>query len=235
MVVVAEPEANFEEGAWSGWTLEGRSPASAHSIVFVSSTKLVVGPGDRFIATHWRTAYYLSSLRKAQAERAPFKPAIAAYLIQDFEPGFYPWGSSYTIADLTYRQSLPTIAVFNTNLLKEYFAQNGYRFVADYAFEPSLHPELAASSKKVQPGPKQRLILVYGRPSSPRNAFELAVEALMAWAKSYKRAPEWRVISLGASHKDIQLGPNVVMRSKGKRLWRSMPPTSRIRLSGCRS
>ena len=103
VVVIGENEAAFEPRVWPNRDLKSQSPSSLRTIVYGPSSKLVVGPGDRFIATHWRTAYYLSTLREAQAERA-IKSATAAYLVQDFEPGFYPWGSNYLLADSTYRQ-----------------------------------------------------------------------------------------------------------------------------------
>jgi hypothetical protein len=216
IVVIAENESDFDEAAWPGRALESRSPTSTRTIVYVQSSKLVVCAGDRFIATHWRTAYFLSTLRLAQRERANFEPATAAYLVQDFEPGFYPWGSNYVLADSTYRQKEPLVAVFNTRLLRNYFYENGYRFTADYVFEPSLNPGLASCLANIERGPKQKLILVYGRPRSPRNAFELAVAGLIAWARNFPRAAEWRVVSVGELHKDIKLASGVVLRSRGK-------------------
>ena len=216
IVVLAEDETAFEEDQWPGWVLESRSPSARRTIAYASTGKLVVTPGDRFVATHWRTAYFLSSMRKALAERRQFKELTAAYLIQDFEPGFYPWGSSYVLAELTYRSEGKLIAIFNTNLLKEYFDKNGYRFSLSYVFEPSLNPKLASYLRSVQPGSKRKLILVYGRPSSARNAFGLSLEGLILWAQNYPRAHEWEVLSLGEAHKDIRLAPGVILRSKGK-------------------
>ena len=56
----------------------------------------------------------------------------------------------------------------------------------------------------------------YGRPKSSRNAFELIVEALKIWARKFEQASQWRVVSVGAPHRDIQLASNVALRSKGK-------------------
>ena len=216
VVVIAENEAAFEPRVWPNRALESQSPTSLRTIAYAPSSALVVGPGDRFIATHWRTAYFLSTLRQAQSERAAFKPATAGYLVQDFEPGFYPRGSNYLLANSTYRQDEPLVAIFNTQLLREYFHQNGYRFANEYVFEPRLNPRLTSHLEKVQPGPKQKLILVYGRPHAPRNAFELTVEGLIAWAQSYSRAAVWRVVSVGESHQDIRLARGVIMQSKGQ-------------------
>jgi O-antigen biosynthesis protein len=216
VIVTGEKEAAFEQTVWPNRILESQSPTSLRTIVYAPSSKLVVGPGDRFVATHWLTAYFLSTLRQAQSQRGAFKPATAAYLVQDFEPGFYPWGSNYLLAESTYRQDEPLVAIFNSQSLREYFHQRGYRFAGEYAFEPRLNPGLASHLAKVQPGPKQKLILVYGRPHSARNAFELAVESLIAWAQSYPHAADWRVVSVGELHQDIRLAPGVMLQSKGK-------------------
>ena len=215
VVVIGENEAAFEPRVWPNRDLKSQSPSSLRTIVYGPSSKLVVGPGDRFIATHWRTAYYLSTLREAQAERA-IKSATAAYLVQDFEPGFYPWGSNYLLADSTYRQDEPPVAIFNSQLLREYFHQRGYRFAGEYVFEPRLNPGLASHLARVQPGSKQNLILVYGRPHSARNAFELVVEGLVAWAENYPHAPNWEVVSVGELHQDIKLARGSILQSKGK-------------------
>ena len=216
IIVTGEREDDFESDAWPDWTLESRGTTASRVIAFPSSAKFVVRPGDRFVATHWRTAYFLSALRKIQSEHGGFGRTISAYLIQDFEPGFYPWGSSYVLADSTYRPKEPTVAVYNTGLLKEYFDDNGYQFVNSFVFEPSLNPALEACLKQIQPGPKKKLLLVYGRPKSSRNAFELIVEALKIWARKFEQASQWRVVSVGAPHRDIQLASNVALRSKGK-------------------
>jgi O-antigen biosynthesis protein len=216
VVVIGENEAAFEPTVWPHRALESKSPSSLRTIVYASSSKLVVGPGDRFIATHWLTAYFLSTLRKAQSERAAIKAPTAAYLVQDFEPAFYPWGSNYLLADSTYRQDEPLVAIFNEQLLRNYFHLRGYRFAGEYVLEPRLNPGLATHLVRIQPGPKQKLILIYGRPHSARNAFELAVEGLIVWAQNYPHAAEWRVVSVGELHQDIRLARGVILQSKGK-------------------
>lgn len=215
IIVTAETEADFRQAAWPDWRLEGRMPSASRTIVYLPSTELVIRPSDRFIATFWPTALLISSLR-ADAQRRGLDLGPTAYLIQDFEPAFYPWGSSYALAESTYRQGRDLIAVFNTSMLKEYFEQKSYKFSATYEFEPRFNSKLAAYRKSVRPGPKQKLILVYGRPQVPRNGFELIVEGLIIWATSFPGASEWRIISLGQAHKAITIAPGIVMRSKGK-------------------
>ena len=69
----------------------------------------------------------------------------------------------------TNRRSRYSIANYFGNFHK----RGSYRFAGEYVFEPRLNPGLASHLARVQPGSKQNLILVYGRPHSARNAFEL--------------------------------------------------------------
>ena len=56
--------------------------------------------------------------------------------IQDYEPGFYSWSTKYLLADSTYKSDYPTIAIFNSMLLKEFFDENHYHFTHSFAFDP---------------------------------------------------------------------------------------------------
>lgn len=171
---------------------------------------------DHFIATHWITAHYVSMVREAQklVRRPPQHPFI--YLIQDFEPGFYPWSSRYLLAAATYAKPNETIAVFNTALLKSYFDSVGLVFPLNYVFEPKLNDALALYKERIASHKKRRLILVYGRPASPRNAFELVVETLSIFAQRYDRAHEWELLSLGEMHSNVKLPRGLTLRSEGK-------------------
>ena len=170
---------------------------------------------DQILATHWRTAYYAQEvLRRLRQEGQWIGPF--AYLIQDFEPGFYPWSGQFLVSSATYSWSSDTIAVFNTRLLQQYFLQAGYRFDSDFVFEPRLNPTLALQRGQVADHTKRKLLLVYGRPGSPRNAFNLVVETLLVWASRYPAAAAWEVVSLGDTHRDVPLARDVTLVAKGK-------------------
>ena len=77
--------------------------------------------------------------------------------------------------------------------------------LASGRFEPKLHPVLSLSRNRLRYERKRRLIFIYGRPRSARNAFELIVEALIIWASTYKNAAQWEVLSAGARHRDVAL------------------------------
>lgn len=176
---------------------------------------LAVGPEDVFLATFWTTAELAIRIAKWQAAEfaRPIRPF--AYLVQDFEPGFYAWSAQSELARGTYASDVPTLAVFNTSLLRDYFAGEGLRFAGEFAFEPrlaaALRPFLAEAPRE-----RQRRIVVYGRPETPRNAFPLIVDGLRAWAAADAKATSWTVESAGRSHPPIDLAAGLRLRSLGK-------------------
>ncbi|MDX1701807.1 MAG: hypothetical protein R3250_14370, partial [Melioribacteraceae bacterium] len=90
--------------------------------------ELPICTGDRFIATAWWTAMIASELQSEQAIIFNRLPSRYVYLIQDFEPGFYPWSTRYGLADSTYRCPEKFVGVINTSILKEFFDFEGYSF-----------------------------------------------------------------------------------------------------------
>ena len=162
---------------------------------------------DWFIATAWWTAHMARGLCRWQAAQGGQGPRPFVYLIQDFEPGFYPWSSRYALAEQTYRFDEPVIAVFNSSSLRAFFHGRGLAFARAFGFEPTLHPELARRlPDPAGSGHRARRILVYGRPGVPRNAFALLVLGLRQWVARDPRAAGWQVVSLGESHPDLSLG-----------------------------
>lgn len=176
-----------------------------------------VGKNDIFIATAWWTAYNFASVIKWQKIEYNTDMRKLIYLIQDYEPCFYPWSSRYLMADSTYRSDVPTIAVFNSKQLKEYFDINNYEFDTSYYFEPTLNETLKNYLlKKSDRIFRKKQIIVYGRPSVQRNAFELVIASLKKWVELYDKASEWIVYSVGESHEPIGLGKKIVLKSMGK-------------------
>lgn len=190
-------------------------PAQVVSLAQARGKTLPVGLGDRFIATAWPTALaaqgWLSWM--GQAFPAPAPPLV--YLIQDYEPGFYPWSSRFLLARSSYEYDGPMIAVFNTALLRDHVHAQGHRFDHSFSFEPRMHPGLRALLPH-RPDAKHRQILLYGRPSVPRNAFALLVESLRVWAARSGRVQPWTVLSAGENHEDVLLGGGMTLRSVGK-------------------
>lgn len=124
-------------------------------------------PADVGIATHWTTAYTVSH---APGLRRAF------YLIQDFEPLFYPGGTMYALAEETYRLGL--YAICNTeNLLRTYRDRYGGRGMY---FQPAVDRSIFYGSERREPGVGEPVTLfVYARPGHWRNCWELASAAII--------------------------------------------------------
>lgn len=192
------------------------APKQIVSVAESPGRSLPIGPGDLFVATVWYTAYAIRRLVVWQNNEfnQVAKPMI--YFIQDYEPGFYSWSSQYLLALDTYDYTGPIVAVFNTDLLRQYIRMQNRSFTYEYCFEPQMNEVLRRKLSTIRNVKKRRLLLVYGRPSTPRNAFALVVEALRIWANEFSKVSNWKVLSVGERHRSIPLGSNMVMRSAGK-------------------
>ena len=175
-----------------------------------------VMPNDYFMATYWTTAYNISDLLRWQSKiYKKINPLI--YFIQDFEPMFYPGSARYMLADSTYKFEFPIYAVINSKNLNDYFEKKAYAFTQKWFFTPkinlNLKNHLLADGSVTE---RKKQIIVYGRPSKPRNAFTILVYALILWAEKYEEAEQWEIISVGELHDDIVLKNNLKIHSYGK-------------------
>ncbi len=205
-------------GTWQIRSLE-QEDAPGRCIVAAGdrhSKTLPVGPADRFVASAWWTAVSARAIQNWQAAVYPLPgPAKYLYLIQDYEPGFYPWSSRYALAEASYHDADRFVAIFNTSLLQNFFVRQGYQFAQAYAFEPVLHPSLRQQRELLRDVPRQRRVLVYGRPGVARNAFELTIMGLRAWLAQGGGAG-WSFVSAGESHPAIDLGNDCQLLPLGK-------------------
>jgi hypothetical protein len=87
----------LHEGAAAGFpdfiiTAPDQDSDEAAQLVSVApgGTSLRVGPRDVFIATFWPMALFVADVRRWQASTLGEAPPRFAYLVQDYEPGFYP-------------------------------------------------------------------------------------------------------------------------------------------------
>lgn len=168
---------------------------------------LPVAGDDIWVATAWWTAYAAQRLSAWQgANGGTDRPMV--YLIQDFEPGFYAWSSQYALSQSTYRCDRD-IAIFNTGLLADFFADHGMRYASASVFEPVLHDGLreALARSRRDGTVRERRIVVYARPGTPRNAFELICEGLRMWGWTDPRSAQWQVTAPGEIETDLDLGP----------------------------
>lgn len=176
-----------------------------------------VSEQDYFMFTGWWTAFCAQEAYHKFEREYGIRPHPFVNFIQDYEPGFYPWSTRYLLADATYKDDYPQIAVFNTGLLRDYFLQNGYHFSWMFSFEPVLNGALKKHLDDLKnPVRKKKQILVYGRPGTERNAFHLVVAILKKWVWMEKDVSEWEIVSAGEAHETVELGNGKHLRSVGK-------------------
>lgn len=199
----------------------GTACAAERQIVDASNRRngsLELREGDWFIATAWWTAYVLQEEMVALRKADPgFSLNPLVYLVQDYEPGFYAWSTNYLLAEATYRSDVPTIALFNSSELHEHFRAGGYSFAKEFVFDPFLNPSLSTALQRLDgTAHKKRQVLVYGRPGTPRNAFDLVVAGLRRFVAEADEAKNWEFISAGEDHAPVPLGNGRYLTSVGK-------------------
>ncbi len=181
---------------------------------------------DRFLATAWWSAHIADRLirRHDMAQTRFF------YLLQDFEPNFYPWGSEYADAMASYGFDFEP--VFNTTLLRDYFAGQGFGFAGEdkIAFRPSIDVSRYATARRAPRGDGPRRIALYGRPEVARNMYPTAVEALARFVTARGLGPgDIEMVSIGLPHGPLEMPNGLVLNSLGKLPWEDYPGY----LAGC--
>jgi glycosyltransferase involved in cell wall biosynthesis len=172
---------------------------------------------DVFVATAWWTAHVARNLFYYKYKIKKF-----VYLIQDFEPNFYPWGDDYAGAMESYEFSY--IPIYNTDILKQFFLDNqvGDQSPNGLSFRPSIELKRYQAARRTR-GEKCRFAL-YGRPEVARNMFATAVEAIGKFIEESDISPyesEW--VSVGLPHENIMLPNGNCLKSLGKIPWESYP------------
>lgn len=163
-----------------------------------------VRAGDIFMTTAWWTANCGMQLQDAQA--AIFGAASKMiYLIQDHEVDFYARSSVSGLAQATYGRPNETIALINSEELARFMIDRyGLTDAQVVRYEPN--PQVAAN---VTLKPRERLILIYGRPTVQRNCFNTLIAGLRIWQSlSPEQAGQWRILSIGESF-DVGLADGV--------------------------
>jgi lipopolysaccharide biosynthesis protein len=167
---------------------------SVISLINNKNIPLSLRGNDIFFSTAWWTADL--SYRLIEAQKQFFSSAYEhLYLIQDYEPGFYTWSHRFALADATYRNPHKTIAIINSEELFE-FITNKYNFSSSYCLPFSLNEDLSADRNcEIE---KEKLVLIYGRPSVDRNLFTLIVEGLRIFQSiDPYRSKEYKFIFAG--------------------------------------
>jgi glycosyltransferase involved in cell wall biosynthesis len=173
------------------------------------SVQTVIGDEDIFLGTAWWTVqmikHVLSSMR--------FQRFL--YIIQDFEPGLYPWSTTYALALETY--GLDYHAIVNESLLFQHLRAMNVGHFADpssdrrtLVFEPAVDRTVFFPERK-DAATKRRLVF-YARPSAPRNLYELGIVALKRAAEHGAFAADrWELRFMGDELPTAQLTADVVV------------------------
>jgi glycosyltransferase involved in cell wall biosynthesis len=170
-------------------------------VIILNSTQAIIDipPSDYSVATLWTTAYVLLGVQNT---------GIKFYMIQDFEPAFYPAGSTYAQAELTYRFGFYGIA--NTQSLKEIYERDyGGKAVV---LKPTIDKSVFYPREK-DPGDQVKRLFYYARPGTPRNGFELAAAALKKLKQKYGDGID--IICAGSGWNPEEYGLENVVRSIG--------------------
>lgn len=180
--------------------LEGIFDRVEVALAFDRQQALEVSPEDRFIATTWWTAHIAHRATEA-LERRRF-----VYLIQEYEPFTFPMGTFAALARQSY--DFPHFAVFSTELLRDYFRENGIGVFArgvdagrcdSVSFANAITPVGPVGVGAIANRAPRRL-LFYARPEAhaARNMFELGVLALSQAIADRCFDADWEFHGLGA-------------------------------------
>jgi hypothetical protein len=170
-------------------------------------------PDDIWLATYWTTAYQLGRM----CDRGVLDPDHVVYLVQDWEPGFFAWGTEYALASSTYTRGFHTLV--NSVPLASYVTeQTGISIPTDQIIAPQVdEARLRSVAEAWQPGPSGApRVLYYARPSKPRNMYALGLAALRMWAADLPPALRPVVTLSGEDLIAPDLGSNVEVRVAGK-------------------
>lgn len=170
-------------------------------------------PEDVWIATYWTTAV---ALQRA-VELGHFSPDRVMYLVQDWEPGFMAWGTEHALARDTYRAGFRMVV--NSAPLADYVAgQTGLEIPESRVFSPQVDEERlhSAATRWTPRDPDQPRVLVYLRPSKPRNLSTMALDTLRLWAERLPDSVRPIVHLAGEDMAPLDLGPRLDVVMSGK-------------------
>jgi glycosyltransferase involved in cell wall biosynthesis len=169
----------------------GETPATYHRF------EGFIGNADCSFATFWPTVENLTGLLKGGPRY---------YLVQDFEPTFYPNEPlHYNRAENTYRAGLHcvTLGPWLAKSLRE-----RYRAEADY-FDFAVDKQVYWPRQDLKP--KQPRVCFYARPATPRRAYDLG---LAAFELVKRQLPEVEIVFFGADN--LTPAPSFSVVDRGK-------------------
>lgn len=157
-----------------------------------------LAPSDIAFCTKWESAYVLLRFNKTKRKY---------YFIQDYEPMFYEAGSTYALAQSTYRFGF--YGIVNTpGLLAAINQRDGLEGIS---FIPAVnhqlyHPDPTKKTGRIR-------IFLYTRPYNPRNAFNLGVLTIKLLIEKYGKKIE--IVTAGAEWDESEYGLQGLIVNKG--------------------
>ena len=170
---------------------------------------------DVFYSFNWWTTLNIRALLREQQRVFGGAPKPHLYAIQEYEPNFDPFSSTHMMARLAYEPKWPCWAMFNSTELYDFFCAQGHYVERAFVFEPKLSNSLRPLLDSRTPA-KARRILIYGRPTVPRNCYPSIEKGLRRWALRYPEFSNWEVVSAGVPHAPMTFGAGRRMISLGK-------------------
>jgi len=179
------------------------------------SNALEVNPSDAFLATSWWTAHVAHQASQSLSHDR------FVYLIQDYEPLFYPAGSFYALAEQSY--TFPHRAIFSTQVLRDYFQEQHIGvFSTANSDAADIDPVVilnAVSRYQLSEGvprlSERKKLLFYARPEqqyAARNIFQLGVLALrQTISEGHFDLKRWQFDGIGAfgKYRNVPLGHQI--------------------------
>ena len=176
--------------------------------------RIGVRASDVFCSYNWWTTLNVRRLLEHQHSVFGGRRVPQIYLIQEYEPGGYPFSSTHMMSRLALDARDPCWGVFNSSELHHYVQAQGHQISRAFVFEPKLSPRLRPFLEG-EPPVKVRRILVYGRPSIQRNCFPAVEKGLRRWTEKYPEFSDWEVVSAGLPHSPLRIGRGRTMTSRG--------------------
>lgn len=181
-------------------------------VLYIGERKapLRVSPDDNCVATVWYSAHFARKIMD-EIGRRPF-----LYLIQDYETNFYAGGSSFCVADETYRFNFN--ALFSSQALQKSFVKNK---IGRFASGEVKHTYFNNACARYLPDPETFLahdshmykLAFYSRPVVNRNMFELGALALCeAYRRGIFARNRWEFYGVGLGEATIRIARNVELR-----------------------
>lgn len=170
---------------WSQvWTVVPRSE--------IASRPVSLRRNDVFFATAWWTADLALRLKDMQDCCFGSSPPLV-YLIQDFEPGFYPFSDRYLLAKNTYSPTADLISIINSEELYDFFKEK-FPDRASFCLPYRINPDIEANLVDDLP---RDLLLAYARPGTPRNLYRILLAGLKQWRTRDEEALDYKIVLAG--------------------------------------